>query len=413
MRVLHTADWHLGQRFCQEERTEEHRYFLFEQLLPLIRAEQVEALIVAGDVFDTGSPSNAALDLYYSFLATLRDSPCRHVVVVGGNHDSPATLQAPQQALRHLGVTVVADVPDDAAEQLIILTDAAGQPALVVVAVPYLRERHLGLNTAGKTLDDIAAQIRHGIARHYSELAARAAPHRAAGLPVLATGHLFAAGLARTEGMRDIQVGNLGQISADCFSGTFDYVALGHIHKPQRVGGQNHIRYSGSPIPLAFDEVDDVRRVVLLTFGAAPGVPVIEEKPLVLKRRLLRESGTPAVIAQQLREFAAAADELPAWFAAEVSDWDGLTALAGTALIRAAELERAADLRVLRIGQPATARAATLTEAAAQGRHLRDLTETEVFEELLKQKNLAPEPADALRQTFRELLTWHHERASA
>ena len=200
MKVLHTADWHLGQRFQGEERTDEHRHFLFEQLLPLIQAEAVDALVIAGDVFDTGSPSNAALDLYYSFLATLRHSPCRHVVVVGGNHDSPATLQAPQQALRHLGVTVVADLPAAPADQIILLTDPAGQPALVVVAVPYLRERHLGLTTMGRTADDIAAQVRAGIARHYAAVAALAAPHRAAGLPVLATGHLFAAGLTCTEG---------------------------------------------------------------------------------------------------------------------------------------------------------------------------------------------------------------------
>lgn len=411
MKVLHTADWHLGQRFCQEERTGEHQHFLFEQLLPLIQREAIDNLVIAGDVFDTGSPSNAALDLYYSFLAALRDTPCRHVVVVGGNHDSPATLQAPQAVLRHLGVTVIADVPDDPAEQVFTLTDSAGRPALAVVAVPYLRERHLGLNTAGKTPDDIAAQIRHGIARHYAALAERAAPHRAAGLPVLATGHLFAAGLARTEGMRDVQVGNLGMIGAECFPEIFDYVALGHIHKPQVVGGQAHIRYSGSPVPLAFDEVDLPRRVVVLTFGAAPGRPVIEEKLLTLKRRLLRFAGTPEAIGQHLRSFAAVPDELPAWFGVDVTDWDGLTPLAGTALIREAELERAADLRVLRIGPPAGTRAATLAGAAAQGRHLRDLTETEVFEELLKQKKLASEPADALRRTFGELLTWQLERA--
>ncbi len=411
MKVLHTADWHLGQRFCQEERTDEHQHFLFDQLLPLIRAEAVEALVIAGDVFDTGSPSNAALDLYYSFLAALRDTPCLHVVVVGGNHDSPATLQAPQAALRHLGVTVVADVPDDAAEQVFHLTDREGRPALAVVAVPYLRERHLGLNTAGKTSDDIAAQIRYGITQHYAALAERAAPLRAAGLPVLATGHLFAAGLARTEGMRDVQVGNLGMIGADCFPETFDYVALGHIHKPQPVGGQAHIRYSGSPIPLAFDEVDLPRRVVLLTFSAAPGRPLIEEKILTQKRQLRRFTGTPTAIAQHLRAFAPAPDELPAWFGVEVTTWDGLTPLAGTALIREAELARAADLRVLRIGPPTGTRAVTLAGAAAQGRHLRDLTEHEVFDELLKQKRLADEPAEALRQTFRELLTWQQERA--
>lgn len=410
MRVLHTADWHLGQRFQGEERTDEHRHFLFEQLLPLIQAEAVDALVVAGDVFDTGSPSNAALDLYYSFLATLRDSPCRHVVVVGGNHDSPATLQAPQQALRHLGVTVVADLPADPADQIILLTDPSGQPALAVVAVPYLRERHLGLTTMGRTAADIAAQVRAGIARHYAAVAALAEPHRVAGLPVLATGHLFAAGLTCTEGMRDIQVGNLGQITADCFPDTFDYVALGHIHKPQIVGGQARIRYAGSPVALAFDEVDLPRRVVLLTFGEVPGAPSIEEKLLTPLRRLLRFSGTPSAIADHLRGFAAVPGELPAWFGVDVTDWDGLTALTGTALIREAELARAAELRVLKLAPPATARAASLTEAAAQGRHLRELTEAEVFDELLKQKRLTDEASAGLRQTFRELLTWHGER---
>ena len=412
MKVLHTADWHLGQRFQGEERTEEHRHFLFGQLLPLIEAEAVEALVIAGDVFDTGSPSNAALDLYYSFLANLRQSSCRHVVVVGGNHDSPATLQAPQQALRHLGVTVVADLPAAAADQIIVLTDAAGQPALVVGAVPYLRERHLGLTTMGRTPDDIAAQVRAGIARHYAAVAALAAPHRAAGLPVLVTGHLFAAGLTCTEGMRDIQVGNLGQITADCFPDTFDYVALGHIHKPQTVGGQARIRYAGSPVALAFDEVDLPRRVVLLTFAAAPGTPAIAEKMLPPLRRLLRFAGSPTAIADHLRQFVAVPEELPAWFAVEVTDWDGLTALAGTAVVRAAELDRAAALRVLKIVPPAAARAASLAEAAAQGRHLRELTETEVFDELLKQKRLTDEVSAGLRQTFRELLTWQGERGA-
>ncbi len=413
MKVLHTADWHLGQRFQQEERTAEHRHFLFEQLLPLIQTESVETLIVAGDVFDTGSPSNAALDLYYSFLAALRETPCRHVVVVGGNHDSPATLQAPQLVLRHLGVTVVADVPDDPADQIVVLTRPDGQPALVVAAVPYLRERHLGLSIVGKTGEEIAAQIRTGIARHYADLGERVAAHRAAGLPILATGHLFAAGLARTEGMRDIQIGNLGQISADCFPEIFDYVALGHIHKPQTVGGQEHIRYSGSPIALAFDEVDRARRVVLLTFGAGAGKPVIEERLLTPVRRLIRECGTPQELTQRLQEFVAVDGELPAWFGLEVTDWDGQTPLAGTIAIRTAETDRAADLRVLRIVPPTTARAASLTEAAAQGRHLRELTEQEVFDELLKQKSLAPDISANLQRTFRELLEWEQQRLAS
>ena len=112
MRVLHTADWHLGQRFISgHERTEEHRHFL-EWLVATVREQRVEVLVVAGDIFDTGSPSNQALELYYSFLLTMQQTSCRDIVVVGGNHDSPATLNAPARLLRHLRVHVVGCVPD-------------------------------------------------------------------------------------------------------------------------------------------------------------------------------------------------------------------------------------------------------------------------------------------------------------
>ena len=414
MRVLHTADWHLGQRLHGQERTAEHRHFLFQQLLPLLSDERVDALVLAGDVFDTGAPSTTALGLYYEFLAAVaRHTPCRQVVVVGGNHDSAATLHAPDPVLRQLGVRVVGDVPEAFEDQVFTLNDPRGRPRLAVAAVPFVRERHLGLRLAGCDQTEIQAQIRDGMAGHYARVAELARAHHAAGLPVLATGHLFASGLSRSEGMRDIHVGNLGQISADCFSDVFDYVALGHIHRPQRVGGQNRIRYSGSPVALAFDETDLRRRVLLLEFGNCPGCPDIQEIELAHTRLLRRERGTPQELAEALRAYQRPETELPTWFSLELTGWGNLTPMAADALVREAAHGRDPDLLVLHLQKPRLEQAASLAAVAAQGRHLHEMSVEEVFSELLHQKDLNAETQAELRQTFRQLLSWQQEQQTA
>jgi exonuclease SbcD len=168
MRVLHTADWHLGQHFLTgQERLTEQRAFL-DWLLATVQAQEVEALVLAGDVFDTTSPSHAAQELYYDFLVRMQGTCCRDIVVVGGNHDSPTLLNASRRLLRALRIHVVGGAPTDPAEQIVSL--AGSGPGLVVCAVPFLRDRDLRLSMAGETPDERQFRIRESIAGHYLAL---------------------------------------------------------------------------------------------------------------------------------------------------------------------------------------------------------------------------------------------------
>ena len=319
MRVLHTADWHLGQRFISgHERIDEHRHFL-HWLVARVREQAVEVLVIAGDVFDSGSPANQALELYYDFLLQMQGTDCRDIVVVGGNHDSPATLNAPARLLRHLRVHVVGCVPDYFEDQVLILNDAAGQPGLVVCAVPFLRDRDVRLSVPGETADEREARLKQGIADHYARIAEveQVWKLKAEGLPVLATGHLYAAGAAPSDSERTIHVGNLGQVTAEHFPEIFDYVALGHLHRPQQVGGREHIRYSGSPIALSFSEIDHGKEVLLLDFagGKLAGLTALT---VPSTRRLLRFHGTLEEVVGLLVAYDNTGFLLPAWADVEV-----------------------------------------------------------------------------------------------
>ena len=319
MRVLHTADWHLGQRFISgHERIDEHRHFL-HWLVATVREQAVEVLVIAGDVFDSGSPANQALELYYDFLLQMQGTDCRDIVVVGGNHDSPATLNAPARLLRHLRVHVVGCVPDCFEDQVLILNDAAGQPGLVVCAVPFLRDRDVRLSVPGETADEREARLKQGIADHYARIAEveQVWQLKAEGLPVLATGHLYAAGAAPSDSERTIHVGNLGQVTAEHFPEIFDYVALGHLHRPQQVGGREHIRYSGSPIALSFSEIDHGKEVLLLDFAGGK-LASLTALAVPGTRRLLRFHGTLEEVVGMLVAYDNTGFLLPAWADVEV-----------------------------------------------------------------------------------------------
>lgn len=402
MRVLHTADWHLGQRFNGgHERTEEHRHFL-RWLVETIQAQRVEVLVVAGDIFDTGSPSNAALELYYSFLLQMQATACRDIVLVGGNHDSPATLNAPARLLRHLRVHVVGCVPDCFEDQVIVLDNAAGKPGLVVCAIPFLRDRDVRLSVPGEEAEERETRIRQGIADHYARIAEveMVWQLKAAGVPVLATGHLYAAGAAPSDSERTIHVGNLGQVTADHFPTLFDYVALGHLHRPQRVGGREHIRYSGSPIPLSFSEIDHPKEVLLLEF--APQSLAIEALPVPSARRLVRFHGPLDEVLVRLAAYDNDGYPLPAWADVEVRSELSQLEVAEQLLAVITQLDRT-QLEVLARRH---FRLLTLRPLADDPepltRSLHDFTEREVFEKRLEEE---PEGARTeLLGAFDELL---------
>lgn len=274
--ILHTSDWHLGRKLYGRMRYEEFEAFL-SWLQETISAQKVDVLIVAGDIFDTMTPSNRAQALYYEFLGKVSKLCCEHIVIVAGNHDSPTFLDAPSKVLKFLNVHVIGTACDDLNDEVLVLDAVDGTPHCIIAAVPYLRDRDVRGSHVGESMDSKDANVIKGIRAHYDEVASIAKArqqHLSAAhqrhIPIIATGHLFAAGSKTTEddGVRDLYVGSLGKISADTFDDGFDYVALGHLHVPQRVGGYEHIRYSGSPIAMGFGEAKQQKQVLLVKFGA-------------------------------------------------------------------------------------------------------------------------------------------------
>ena len=275
--ILHTSDWHLGRRLYGRLRYDEFAAFL-SWLQDTISAQQVDVLIVAGDIFDTMTPSNKAQALYYEFLGKVSKSCCQHVVIVAGNHDSPTFLDAPSNVLKFLNVHVVGTACEDLNDEVMVLDDADGTPHCIIAAVPYLRDRDVRGSQAGESAQSKDANVIAGICAHYDDVAdiakakqAKLAKAHKRQIPIIATGHLFAAGGSTTndDGVRELYVGSLGKVSADMFDDCFDYVALGHLHVPQRVGGRETIRYSGSPIAMGFGEARQQKQVLLVQFGTA------------------------------------------------------------------------------------------------------------------------------------------------
>lgn len=397
MRVLHTADWHLGQHFLTgQERLSEQQLFL-DWLLAAVQTHGVDALVIAGDVFDTTSPSHAAQELYYTFLVKMQATSCRDIVVVGGNHDSPSLLNASRQLLRQLRIHVVGGVPTDLGEQIISL------PGLAVAAVPFLRDRDIRLAVAGETPDERQVRIRESIAGHYAALADHDALRRLReqDLPVLATGHLYAAGGEAREGAeRDVHIGGLGLVGAEHFPAAFDYVALGHLHRPQLVGGRAHIRYSGSPVPLSFTEADDKQQVLLLDFAGAGTPPVITPLPVPVSRRLQRFHGSLEEVEREIIAFDNSPFPLVAWADVLVQS-DETPGEVQNRVKAALNLQKGQLLAPRGVRHQRATEALDLAASVAPLQLLSDLTVEEVFARRVA--GLPPERAAALAATFGEL----------
>ena len=282
MKVLHTSDWHLGRTLYGRKRYDEFEAFL-AWLIEIIDRERIDILLVAGDVFDTTTPSNKAQEQYYKFLCRVAASNCRHVVVIAGNHDSPSFLSAPKELLKVLNVHVVGAINESVEDEVIVL-HRQDKPEAIVCAVPYLRDKDIRTVEAGETIDDKNAKLVTGLKKHYSDVCEVAEQVRSniseehdISIPIVGMGHLFASG-GRTvdgDGVRELYVGSLAHVGADIFPPLLDYVALGHLHVPQVVSGNEIIRYSGSPIPMGYGEAKQQKIVLIVEFdGKRPSVEI-------------------------------------------------------------------------------------------------------------------------------------------
>ncbi|MDE0769370.1 MAG: exonuclease SbcCD subunit D C-terminal domain-containing protein [Opitutaceae bacterium] len=310
MKILHTADWHLGQRFFAKDRLDEHELFL-SFLLDTIKRESIDLLILAGDIFDTANPPRPAETLYYNFLRGLVNLKRCQAIIVGGNHDSAPHLNATANYLEADGIHVVGALPENPEDAFFEFDECC------VAAVPYLRDRDVRKAIVGESIDDLEARAKAGILNCYAEMGILADLRRS-GRPVIATGHLTAVGGSLSESERTIHIGNLGSISAAQFPNVFDYVALGHLHLPQAVGDIDSIRYSGSPIPLSFGEAKTQKqvRVIEVVDGILTHHPV--EIPVF--RRLLRLQGDTDALLKQLAELVVSEDEPEPWLELTVKD---------------------------------------------------------------------------------------------
>ena len=294
MKILHTSDWHLGRTLYGRSRYREFESFL-DWLSVLMETHGIDALFVAGDIFDTTTPGNRTQELYYRFLQRVFRSSCRHVVVIGGNHDSPTFLDAPKTLLREFDVHVLGAVTGDPQDEVLVLRDAHGRPEAVVCAVPYLRDRDIRTVEPGESMEDKNRKIVEGVVRHYAEVSQLAGECRndlGAEIPIIATGHLFTSGGTTVEGdgVREIYVGSLARIGVTAFPDVIDYVALGHLHVAQKVGGVEHLRYSGSPIPMGFGESSQRKLVLQVEFDDL--TPRITEIPVPCFQTLERLAGS-------------------------------------------------------------------------------------------------------------------------
>jgi exonuclease SbcD len=269
MKILHTSDWHIGRLLYGRNRYDEFSTFL-DWLAEVINKEGIHALLVAGDIFDTRTPSNRAQELYYSFLCTVSVSCCRHIVIIAGNHDSPSFLSAPKELLRALNVHVVGASSEKPEDEVILLKGISDSPEAIICAVPYLRDRDVRVAKAGESIEDKNNKLIKGVQRHYADVCKKAQEKKKkyGPIPIIGMGHLFTAGGKTIEGdgVRELYVGSLAHVGKDIFPDSIDYWALGHLHVPQWVGKSEHIRYSGSPIPMGYGEAKQEKSVVIIDF---------------------------------------------------------------------------------------------------------------------------------------------------
>ena len=396
MKILHTSDWHIGRTLYGHKRYEEFSRF-FPWLAETIRREAVDVLLVAGDVFDTTTPSNRAQELYYDFLVSLKETTCRHVVITGGNHDSPSFLEAPRGILRALHIHVIGAAATDPGEEVLTLTGPDGRPELMVCAVPYLRERDIRLSEAGESIEDKERRMMDGIRAHYDAVFAEADRQRKAlgdSLPMIAMGHLFTAGglTAEDDGVRGLYVGSLAQIDAGMFPSAADYVALGHLHVPQRVQDAELRRYSGSPLPMGFGEAGQAKSVVLVEMdGRQASAHLL---PIPVFQQLERIRGDWETIRARLGKLAAAKSS--AWL--EV-DYDG-EAAAGSLREQLDEAIAGTSIEILRV------RNQRIIERTLQRQGpdetLDDLAHSAVFERCMEAHNLPDDQRAVLRLAYME-----------
>ena len=300
MKIIHTADWHIGQRLHERSRLDEHEQFL-DWLLNTIQERNVDLLLVSGDIFDTSLPSAEAIDLYYQFLSTFSKKTQAYAVITAGNHDSASHLEAPHAFLKKGRVYVVGTVDDpdgrifDPDKCIVKIPDGPASPRVAVAAVPYLSEsklQHISFETEIEKSERYRERLKTFYAKCVADMPAE--------LPKILMGHLFVQGGKIGNSERNVQIGGATATHASDFPENVSYVALGHLHRPQTINGADYpIRYSGSPIPLRFNETAYRKKVYLLALSGDGTLTQDEEIEIPIFKELCTVEGDEVSVLSQ------------------------------------------------------------------------------------------------------------------
>ncbi|MDX1774709.1 exonuclease subunit SbcD [Oceanihabitans sediminis] len=394
MKILHTSDWHIGKQLHKTDVSQDIDLF-FDWLLTTIKEQNIDLLLVSGDVFDQANPSQASLKQYYSFLKRMLATDCK-LLITGGNHDSASVLNAPKDILSVLDVDVVGGAPEAISDLFFSYTKE--EETVVVAAVPFLKDRDIRKSVAGESYSDKIAQIKGGLKAYYAEVNNYYKEH----FPntfFIVMGHLYVQGAHVSDSMRDIQIGNQAGVSGAIFGDDPHYVALGHIHKPYPVSPSKHIYYSGSPVALSFSEKEETKQVnIITTDGRSMELSIL---PIPKFRNLVTFQGTFKEVSSQLKTYK---HKTPLKSLAEIivveADENIQTRQDLDALVADFNQEH---LEIVKTKLIFTNKVRGASEGFQPGVSVADVTPMEMFEKKLEMDG-SQEDTEALKNAFRQIL---------
>ena len=399
MKILHTADWHIGKILHKQSLAEDLNHF-FDWMIQTIEEEDIDLLLVSGDIFDLANPNIRDKEVYYDIMMRLYKSGCQ-VIITGGNHDSVGELNAPKQILSAINISVIGGAMQELEDELIPVKNASGEIELVVAAVPFLRDRDIRSRQEGQTYESRTEAIREGIKDHYQKLA-ELCTERYPDVMAITMGHLYARGVSVSDSERDIHVGNQAAVESEMFPAEFKYVALGHIHRPQQVDADPRIQYSGSPIALSFSEKED-EKIVIIVETTGDQISDIRSLRIPRLREISKISGSYADVERELTRYQPDFP-LPSFLELEVIEED----FSAVILSKVEELSQTfaenPHFKILKQKTSFQNQGLNTAELFEQGTSIEELKPKDVFERKIDSEELDEESRKLLLEAFTELM---------
>lgn len=396
---IHTADWHLGKQLHKESLASDMDLF-FDWLIDQIKLQNVDALLVAGDVFDLANPATDDRQRYYRLLARL--SNLCQVVITGGNHDSNRMLDAPRELLESLNIHIVGGIDRDApSKEIVPLMTLDGSIQAVALAVPYLRDGDVRSYIPTLDIQDRSEIMRAGIIEHYQRISTLA-KEQYPDLPIIGMGHLWLQGSSASDSEREITIGTLDAVDHRTLSEHMDYFALGHIHRPQSVDKLDRIKYSGSPIPLSFSERKDRKRIIV---GSIDGNRVSTKSMDVPSyRELTTIKGSLVEVTIKLADYQPTT-ALPSLVEIHVVEEDYDSSIpSGLAALSKEYTDKKPPFKIVKERITFINNPTSIDKLYQEDTHLDDLQPTDVFEQLLAGSSSSSETQETLRDLFTQVL---------